>query len=173
MVNFIYPTHLRILASESERMKLLIEKDEELGEDGFVGEEKEEDSDSSLVESLNTISKGIKLGVIVDRMEHLQGLMDLLSCFIPFTSDSKLAVTGDTSIPVNVPYDPLLNLILNSSLTILMSHFHFSYPHCHFCHIFHGLRYIFHENYHDNMKPLQKFLRLNFERLFAYKRQTI
>ena len=98
VVNFIYPTHLRILASESERMKLLIEKDEELGEDGFVGEEKEEDSDSSLVESLNTISKGIKLGVIVDRMEHLQGLMDLLSCFIPLSLNSKLAVTGSSAI---------------------------------------------------------------------------
>ena len=96
MVNFIYPSHLRILASEGEgeRVKLLIAKDEELGDD-FIGEEKEEESESSLVENLSMISKRIKLGVIVDRMEHLQGLMDLLSCFIPFTSDSKLAVTGD------------------------------------------------------------------------------
>ena len=96
MVNFIYPSHLHILASEGEgeRVKLLIAKDEELGDD-FIGEEKEEESESSLVENLSMISKRIKLGVIVDRMEHLQGLMDLLSCFIPFTSDSKLAVTGD------------------------------------------------------------------------------
>ena len=75
-------------------MKLLIAKDEELGDD-FIGEEKEEESENSLAENLNMISKGLKLGVIVDRMEHLQGLMDLLSCFIPFTPDSKLAVTGD------------------------------------------------------------------------------
>lgn len=41
-----------------------------------------------------------RLGVIVDRMEHLQGLMSLLSCFVPNNSNSKLSVTGASSSPV-------------------------------------------------------------------------
>lgn len=94
MVNFIYPVHLRILASEAERMKLLIQKDEEFDEKE-EGEGGEEENKSALVDNLDSISKIARLGVIVDRMEHLQGIMDLLSCFIPLTTNAKLTVTGE------------------------------------------------------------------------------
>ena len=91
VVNCIYPVHLRVAASESERLNLL-EKDEEQGEKDYPSEG--EESKSAQSDNIGMIAKGVRLGVIVDRMEHLQGLMDLISCFTPFTSDAKLSVTG-------------------------------------------------------------------------------
>ena len=91
VVNCIYPVHLRVAASESERLNLL-EKDEEQGEKDYPSEG--EESKNAQSDNIGMIAKGVRLGVIVDRMEHLQGLMDLISCFTPFTSDAKLSVTG-------------------------------------------------------------------------------
>ena len=88
----IFPVHLRILASEAERVKLLV-TDEENGGEKYSKDDAEDMRNEN--ETLGMTAKNSRLGVIVDRMEHLQGLMDLLSCFIPFTPDSKLAVTGD------------------------------------------------------------------------------
>ena len=88
----IFPVHLRILTSEAEKAKLLVTDEENGGEKCNKDDAEDIRNDN---ETLGMIAKNSRLGVIVDRMEHLQGLMDLLSCFIPFTSDSKLAVTGD------------------------------------------------------------------------------
>lgn len=88
MVNCIYPVHLRILANEELKTK----SDIETGDSNYHGDvedSKQEDGETSAM-----VAKGARLCVIVDRMEHLQGLMDLLSCFIPYTSNSKLAVIG-------------------------------------------------------------------------------
>ena len=92
----IYPVHIRILASEAEKTKLT-ETDEEHGTEKYDKNDSEDMRNEN--ETLGSLAKNSRLGLIVDRMEHLQGLMDLLSCFIPFTSDSKLAVTGDTINP--------------------------------------------------------------------------
>ena len=98
MVNFIYPVHTRILASDAERSKILelelqLENDEEKG-GNYDGEMFDENSKMKS-SSIEMTSQLARLGVIIDRMEHLQGLMDLLSCFIPLTTDSKLSVTGN------------------------------------------------------------------------------
>ena len=82
-------------------MKLL-EIDEEQGDHKYPKDEIDDNKNDN--ETLEMIAKNSRLGVIVDRMEHLQGIMDLLSCFIPFTSDSKLTVTG------KIIYLILLNL---------------------------------------------------------------
>lgn len=65
--------------------------DEEMGgnsysDDGILAEMTEA--------SMGMIAQGARLGVIVDRMEHLQSIMDLMSLFIPYTASSKLTVTG-------------------------------------------------------------------------------
>lgn len=94
-MNCIYPVHLRILASEG--MHELIKTEEGAAADEYP--DTFEESKSIQEDALGgMLAKGARLGVIVDRMEHLQGLMDLLSCFVPFTSDSKLTVTGKFSI---------------------------------------------------------------------------
>lgn len=89
VVNCIYPVHLRVLASEAENKKLI---DVEEGSD----KEDREEEKSPEGESVSVAANGVKLGVIVDRMEHLQGIMDLLSCFTPYTAEAKLAVTGES-----------------------------------------------------------------------------
>jgi hypothetical protein len=88
VVNFIYPVHLRVLANDEHKVK----SDIETGDGNYNGDV--EDSKQEEGETSAMVAKGARLCVIVDRMEHLQGLMDLLSCFIPYTSNSKLAVIG-------------------------------------------------------------------------------
>lgn len=89
MVNCIYPAHLRIPANDSDYNA---ETDEELG----LKEYKDDEETKSMQDDdeVAVVVQTTKLGVIVDRMEHLQGLMSLLSCFIPNNSNSKLSVTG-------------------------------------------------------------------------------
>jgi hypothetical protein len=88
VVNCIYPVHLRVLANDVHKVK----SDIETGDGNYNGDV--EDSKQEEGETSAMVAKGARLCVIVDRMEHLQGLMDLLSCFIPYTSNSKLAVIG-------------------------------------------------------------------------------
>lgn len=89
VVNCIYPAHLRIPANDSDYNA---ETDEELG----LKEYKDDEETKSMQDDdeVAVVVQTTKLGVIVDRMEHLQGLMSLLSCFIPNNSNSKLSVTG-------------------------------------------------------------------------------
>ena len=114
----IFPVHLRILASEAERVKLLT--DEENGGEKYNKDNTEDIRNEN--ETLGMIAKNSRLGVIVDRMEHLQGLMDLLSCFIPFTSDSKLAVTGDRFIQFFYSFESTYqkNILLYYSFVVLL-----------------------------------------------------
>ena len=97
VVNCIYPAHLRIPANEAEYSAP--ETDEELGLKGYKEDEESKslngDDDEKAV-----VVQVTRLGVIVDRMEHLQGLMSLLSCFVPNNLNSKLSVTGESSSPV-------------------------------------------------------------------------
>ena len=97
VVNCIYPAHLRIPANDAEYNAP--ETDEELGLKGYKEDEEtkstQEDDDDVAV-----IVQVTKLGVIVDRMEHLQGLMSLLSCFTQNNPNSKLSVTGESPSPV-------------------------------------------------------------------------
>ena len=90
VVNCIYPAHLRIPANEEYSAP---ETDEELGLKGYKVDEESKsmngDDDEKAV-----VVQVTRLGVIVDRMEHLQGLMSLLSCFVPNNLNSKLSVTG-------------------------------------------------------------------------------
>ena len=116
VVNCIYPVHLRVAASESERLNLL-EKDEEQGEKDYPSEG--EESKNAQSDNIGMIAKGVRLGVIVDRMEHLQGLMDLISCFTPFTSDAKLSVTGK-SVSQSVSLSPLLCCFFLSPLLFFL-----------------------------------------------------
>lgn len=88
MVNCIYPVHLRVLANE----ELKVKSDIETGDGNYIGDVEESKQEEGEMSSM--VAKGARLCVIVDRLEHLQGLMDLLSCFIPYTSNSKLAVIG-------------------------------------------------------------------------------
>ena len=99
VVNCIYPVHLRVPASEG--MHELVKTEEGAPSDEYPDtfEESKSVNDDALG---GMLAKGARLGVIVDRMEHLQGLMDLLSCFVPFTTDSKLTVTGKSSISLVV-----------------------------------------------------------------------
>ena len=94
MVNCIYPAHLRIPANDSDYSP---EIDEELG----LKEYKDDEESKSMHDDdeVADVVQLTKLGVIVDRMEHLQGLMSLLSCFIPNNSNSKLSVTGASPSP--------------------------------------------------------------------------
>ena len=114
VVNCIYPVHLRVAASESERLNLL-EKDEEQGEKDYPSEG--EESKNAQSDNIGMIAKGVRLGVIVDRMEHLQGLMDLISCFTPFTSDAKLSVTGK-SVSQSITSSLLFCSITSSIFTL-------------------------------------------------------
>lgn len=88
VVNCIYPVHLRVLANE----ELKVKSDIETGDGNYIGDAEESKQEEGEMSSM--VAKGARLCVIVDRLEHLQGLMDLLSCFIPYTSNSKLAVIG-------------------------------------------------------------------------------
>lgn len=96
-MNCIYPVHLRVLANEELKAK----SDIETGDGTY--DESVEDSKQEGGETSALVAKGARLCVIVDRMEHLQDLMDLLSCFIPYTSNSKLSVIG-TCVCANCSY---------------------------------------------------------------------
>jgi hypothetical protein len=89
VVNCIYPAHLRIPANDSDY-------NAETGEELGLKECKDDEETKSMQDGdeVAVVVQTTKLGVIVDRMEHLQGLMSLLSCFIPNNSNSKLSVTG-------------------------------------------------------------------------------
>lgn len=115
VVNWIYPVHLRVLASEGMHELVKTEEGAPLDEYPDTFEESKSVNEDALG---GMLAKGARLGVIVDRMEHLQGLMDLLSCFVPFTSDSKLAVTGKSFISIELHDSPLTPVCLSICLSV-------------------------------------------------------
>ena len=88
MVEWIYPPHMRSGGAEVMYYETL----------GLVS--KSPDIENGDVTppiggvTLTILTKDVRLTVLVDRIEHLQGLMEVISCFIPSTPHSSLRVTA-------------------------------------------------------------------------------
>jgi Kef-type K+ transport system membrane component KefB len=90
MVEWIYPPHIRGLETGHLHEETI----------GLVSKTKDHDIESGgatpLIEeaTMDVMAKEVRLTVLVDRIEHLQGMMEVVSCFIPSTRDSSLRVVA-------------------------------------------------------------------------------
>lgn len=82
LLNYIYPVHLRTRHDVEEMAKL---KDVEGNSDNTI-------DDASNPTSLDLFSS-IKMSVVVDVAEHLQGIMKVISSFAPHMAESQLDMT--------------------------------------------------------------------------------
>jgi hypothetical protein len=85
-VDFIYPMHLRVLNDPDH------EKTSD--DDADIDEEEVGGKEQPMSGKDLQFTECARIGVVIDRMEHMQGIMELLACFIPSTADSELAVTA-------------------------------------------------------------------------------
>lgn len=93
-VDFIYPMHLRVLNdADCENSN---------GDDLDTDKEETEGKEQSMSEKDLQVTVRARIGVVIDRMEHMQGMMELLACFIPSTADSELAVTAIKAFETNM-----------------------------------------------------------------------
>ena len=90
MVQCVYPPHMRELENDhpEEGTQHLVPKDAGDIERGV---------DRSPIEvgaSMDVLALDVRLTVLVDRIEHLQGMMEVISCFLPNTTASALSVVA-------------------------------------------------------------------------------
>ena len=87
MVEWIYPPHMRSLETDEmneETMELVGKKEQDIEHGGATHVLEEA--------RMDMLAKDVRLTVLVDRIEHLQGMMEVISCFIPCTRNSSLRV---------------------------------------------------------------------------------
>mmetsp|Transcript_10441 Transcript_10441/g.9367 ORF Transcript_10441/g.9367 Transcript_10441/m.9367 type:complete len:668 (-) Transcript_10441:985-2988(-) len=85
LIEYFYPPHLRQLNSEKEP---LVKENEEIDGEQVVG----------ITSELNTkdivkLADNFTCGIMIDCLEHLQGIMDLVTTFSPNTTNQSLDVT--------------------------------------------------------------------------------
>ena len=107
VIEYIYPPHLRIMSASkgassaaarfarSKSISVKHGRDDEEQANGGSGV----DSDSAIsfdeiVFNLEEMLVHVQLGVVVDRVEHLSGLMRIVNLFAPLYPSSSLEVTG-------------------------------------------------------------------------------
>lgn len=83
LIEYIYPPHLRI--NDVEDVK------EDKQSEGIS--DIEADVAITIQTDVLTVSRESRLAVIIDRLEHLQGVMDLLACLQPNEDLSDLSLT--------------------------------------------------------------------------------
>lgn len=89
IIECIYPPHKRILVSDPDShdagKKRALDDDEDAVDTTEVS--------VSVYSDVIQLARESNIGVVIDRLEHLQGIMDLVYCFCPTTDDASLAVT--------------------------------------------------------------------------------
>jgi hypothetical protein len=84
LIEYIYPVHLRVNDVSQETEK------KDTTDYDLVGDH---DLSITILTDVIKVSREARLAIIVDRLEHLQGVMDLLTCFQPNNPDSSLTAT--------------------------------------------------------------------------------
>lgn len=85
LLEYIYPPHYRTLMTDDKGPS----RDDDIDDEIALGE-----SSSKLPLDLSKLARNVRFSIVIDRLEHLQGLMDLISSLAPYEIGSKLSVNA-------------------------------------------------------------------------------
>eukprot|EP01034_Spumella_vulgaris_P021429 gene21429-27459_t len=110
LIDYIYPAGLRLRAN-SDSLQHLTDEEREAQRDGA------EIEDAVVVVDVAKMSKESRVGLVVDCMDQLQGLINVLACFVAHSIDSELSVSAMHFIePTHTTKDEFLALNENGRL---------------------------------------------------------
>lgn len=110
MVEWIYPTHMRLRYDQHKAAKTDSESEDNADSNDPLDDINDEDLGSlqSMLD-LSKIASNTRFAVVIDRPEHLQGIMDLVSLFSPMKPTSDLHITAFKCVePTFTEYDSFL-----------------------------------------------------------------